>query len=135
MVEFEEKNNDTERIILDLKNQFLVAKKAEKNIEQQLKKRIQEFERLEEEIMCLRKKLDEEYIKSKFQKNSNILDEILSVQRSSSDKTRLGFDKEKPGHSSYTNQDGNKEAMLLHSITKLKGKKVRNVILSYKEPI
>ena len=53
MEEFEEKYNDTERIIVDLKNQFLIAKKDENNLEQQLKNRIQESERLEEEIMFL----------------------------------------------------------------------------------
>ena len=59
--------------------------------------------------MHLRKKLDEEYIKSKFENNSRTLDEILSVQRPSSDKSGLGFDKEKkPGYYSCTNQDGNK---------------------------
>ena len=34
MKKFEEKNNDAERIIVDLKSQFLVAKKAKNNIEQ-----------------------------------------------------------------------------------------------------
>ena len=63
MEQFEEKNNDVERIIADLKNQFLVAKKAENNLEQQLKRITQESERIEEEIMCLRNKLDEESIK------------------------------------------------------------------------
>ena len=39
------------------------------------------------------------------------LDEILSVQRPSSDKYGLGFDKEKKeGYSSCTNQDGNKRS-------------------------
>ena len=47
MAEFEEKNNDTKRIIADLKNQFLITKKVGNNLEQQLKKRIQESERLE----------------------------------------------------------------------------------------
>ena len=99
MAEFEEKNNHAERIIVDLKNQFLVAKNTENNLEHQLKMRIQEYERLEEEIMHLRKKLDEESIKSNFENNSRTLDEILSLQRPSSDKYGLGFDKEKPGYS------------------------------------
>ena len=111
MTKFEEKNNDAERIIAYLKKQFLEAQKAENNLEQQLKKRIQEYERLEEDIMHLRNKLDEESIKSKFEKSSNNLDEILSVQIPSSDKSRFGYDKEKkPGHSSCTNQDGNKRS-------------------------
>ena len=83
--------------------------------------------------MCLRKNMDEQSIKSKFEKSSNTLDEILSVQIPSCNKSGLRFDKEKkPGHSSCTNQDGIKEAMLMHSRAKLKGKKVRNMLLSYK---
>ena len=61
--------------------------------------------------MHLRKKLDEESIKSKFENNSRTLDEILSVQRPSSDKSRLGFVKENnPEYSSSTNKDGNKRS-------------------------
>ena len=52
------------RMVADLKNQILEVKRDENNLEEQLKKRIQESERIEEEIMHLRKKLDEESIKS-----------------------------------------------------------------------
>ena len=51
--------------------------------------------------MHLINKLDEESIKSKFENSSRTLDEILSVQRPSSNKYGLGY-------SSSTNQDGNK---------------------------
>ena len=112
MIEFEEKNNDVERMITDLKNQVLEVKSAQNNLEKQLKKRIQESERLEEDIMHLRKKMGEEYIKSRFENNSRTLDEILSVQRPSSDKYGLGFDKEKnPGYSSSKNEDGKKKKL------------------------
>ena len=47
MIEFEEKNNDAERKIADLKNHILEVKSTENNLEQQLKKRIQESKRLE----------------------------------------------------------------------------------------
>ena len=57
MIEFEEKNNDAERMIVDLKNQVLEIERAENNLEQQLKKRIQESERIEEEIMHFRKRM------------------------------------------------------------------------------
>ena len=60
MIEFEEKNKDVERMIDDLKNQVLEVERVENNLEQQLKRRIQEHERLEQEIMHLRNKLDEE---------------------------------------------------------------------------
>ena len=39
MKEFEEKNNDVERFIVDLKTQLQEAKRVENNLEQQLKKR------------------------------------------------------------------------------------------------
>ena len=72
--------------------------------------------------MHLRKKLDEESIKSKFENSSRSLYEILGVQIPSSDKSGLGFDKEKkPGYSSCTNQDGNKrsyDAILMSQIKK-----------------
>ena len=71
---------------------------------------MQEYDRLEQDIMHLRKKLDEESIKSRYENSSRTLDGILSVQRPSSDKFGLGFDKEKPRYSSCTNKDGNKRS-------------------------
>ena len=109
MIEFEEKNKNAERMIIDLKNQVLEIERVENNLEQLLKKKIQESERLEQDIMHLRKKLDEEYIKSRYENNSRTSYETISVQRPSSDKSGLGFDKEKkPGYSSCINQDENK---------------------------
>ena len=68
MIEFEQKSNDVEIMIADFKNQVLEVERDENNLERQLKKRIQESERLEEDITHLRKKLDEESIKSNFEK-------------------------------------------------------------------
>ena len=56
MIEFEEKNNDAEIIIANLKNQLQEARKVENNLEQQLKKRDQELEKFEAELILLRKK-------------------------------------------------------------------------------
>ena len=39
VTKFEEKNNDAERIIADLKNQLQEAKKVENNLEKKIKKR------------------------------------------------------------------------------------------------
>ena len=87
------------------------AKNIEEDLDLQLKKRIQESEMLEEEIMHLRNKFDEEYIKSKFENNSKNLDDILSSQIPSRDKYGLGYDKEKnPKCSSLTNQGRNKRS-------------------------
>ena len=85
MLKFEEKNIDAESMIADLKNEVVEAERAENNLEQHLKERIRESERIEEDIMHLRKKLDEESIKSRYENRSRNLDEILSVQRPSSD--------------------------------------------------
>ena len=77
--------------------------------------------------MCLRNMLDEESIKYKFEKSSNNLDQILSVQRPSSDKFGLGFDKEKkPGYSSCTNQDGNKRSYVVVLMRKIKREESKN---------
>ena len=45
-------------MIADLKNQVLEIERTENKLEQQLKKKIQEYETLEQDIMHLRKKLD-----------------------------------------------------------------------------
>ena len=59
--------------------------------------------------MYLRKKFDEEYIKSKFENNSKTLYDILNSQRPSRDKYGLGYDKAKnPKCFSLTNQGRNK---------------------------
>ena len=74
------------------------------------KKRIQESEKLEEEIIQFKKNLDEGSIKSKFENSSRILYDIVNSQRSLSYKSDLGFNKEKrPECLSFTNQVGNKK--------------------------
>ena len=93
VTEFEEKNYDSERMIVDLKNQLQKSNKGENSLEQQLKTREQELEKVEAEIVLLRKKIDEESFQSKFVSSSKTLDDILSCQSSSSNKTRLGYDK------------------------------------------
>ena len=74
---------------------ILDAKRIEEDLNLQLKKRIQESNKLEEEIIQFKKKLDEGSIKSKFENISRILDDILNNQRASSDRSDLGFNKEK----------------------------------------
>ena len=54
------------------------------------------------------------------QNSSRTLDEILSVQRPSSNKFGLGFDKEKPGYYSCTNQDGNKRSYAIVLMSQIK---------------
>ena len=47
---------------------------------------------MEDEIIQLKRKLEKEDIQFKFENNSKILNNILSSQRSSNDKTGLGYD-------------------------------------------
>ena len=76
--------------------------------------------------MHLIKKLDEESIKSKFENNSRTLDEILNIQRPSSNKYGLGFDKEKkPGYSSCTHQDGNKRSYVVVLMSQIKKEEIK----------
>ena len=53
-------------MINQLEAQLLDAKKVEEDLSLQLKRRIKESEKLAEEIMQLKRKLNEESIKSKF---------------------------------------------------------------------
>ena len=90
--------------------QLLDAKKVEEDLNIELKRRIQESENLAEEIMHFKRKLDEGSIKSKFENISRILDDILSIQRPSVDRSSLGFVKEKNIDSFHvTNQEGSKK--------------------------
>ena len=126
MVEFEEKNKDAERMIANLKKPGSRIRKDWKQSRTTTQKKIQESERLEQDIMHLRNELDEESIKSRYENSSRTLDEILSVQRPSSDKSGLGFDKENLGYSSCTNQDGNRrscDAVLMIQIKREESKK------------
>ena len=107
----QEKEQIANHVISELETQLLEAKNIEEDLNLQLKRRIQDYERFEEEIMHLRKRLDEEAIKSKFENNSKVLDDILSSQIPLSDKSVLGYDKEKkPKYSSFTDQGGNKRS-------------------------
>ena len=69
---------ETNQIITDLRNQLQEAKTSEEYLVVLLRKRIQDSEKLEKEIARLREGVDEKSIKSDFENNSRILDEILS---------------------------------------------------------
>ena len=61
--------------------------------------------------MQFKRNLDEGSIKSKFENSSRILDDIMSSQRPSSDRSGLGFVKEKkPNGFPVTNQERSKKS-------------------------
>ena len=62
-------------------------------------------------MILIRWNTDEESLQSKFKSGSKTLDDILSYQRSSSNKTRLGYDKGKKSEQySFINKEGNKRS-------------------------
>ena len=125
----QEKEKNSNHVIRELETQLLEAKRIEEDLNLQLKRRIQDYERFEEEIMQLRKRLDEEVIKSKFENNSKLLDDILRSQRPSSDKSGLGYDKAKnPEHSSFTDQGGNKRSYANVIKCPMKKEEARNLV-------
>ena len=62
----------------------------DQDLKLQLKRRLQESEKLTEEIMQFKRNLDEGSIKSNFENSSRILDDILSSQIPSGDRSGLG---------------------------------------------
>ena len=111
--------------------QILDAKKIEKDPNLHLKRRIQESEKFAEEIMQFKRKLDEGSIKSKFESSSMILDDIMSSQIPSSDKSGLGSIKEKKTKSFIvTNQEGSKKSYdeVLKTPAKREGSKKAGLI-------
>ena len=91
--------------------QLLEAQKVEKDLNLQLKQRIQESGKLAEEITQFKIKLNEGSIKSKFDNISRILYDIPSSQKPSNDKSGLGFVKEnKPKVFPITNKKWGKKS-------------------------
>ena len=78
----------------DLKVQLEEAKRTEDVTKFQLEEKERENQRLEMEVVGLRKKIEKSKDHVKFNESSVILDEILKCQRLSSDKSGLGFKKE-----------------------------------------
>jgi hypothetical protein len=74
-----------------LKSQLLEANKIEEVILQQLNDKKQVCEKLEADIKLLESEIEKEKKGSQFGNSSNILDEILSSQRSPNNKTGLGY--------------------------------------------
>ena len=75
--------------------------------------------------MQFKRKLDERYIKSKFENISRILDDILSSQIPSGDRSGMGFIKEKkPESFPVTSQEESKKSYV--EVLKTQDKKERS---------
>jgi hypothetical protein len=85
--------DETEEIVINLKNQLKHAKKVEEAVEIQLTKKEETCHMLKLEIVNL-KKMDEKTNKSvKFHNILAIPDNIWNIQRLVNDKTSLGYNK------------------------------------------
>jgi hypothetical protein len=84
--------SESEQLIIKLKTQLQETKRKEEILNKELNEKQQICKILEDEIVQLKGKLEKEDIQSKFENNSKILNNILSSQRSSNDKTGLGYD-------------------------------------------
>jgi capsule polysaccharide export protein KpsE/RkpR len=98
----EKKDHDleeTKKIIIILKTQLEEEKMIEEVVRSQLKEKEENCEKLEAEIVSLRKELEKKIDQLnrilKFGKSTKILDNILSFQRSPFIKTGLGYDEKK----------------------------------------
>jgi hypothetical protein len=79
-------------LIIELNNQLQETKIKEEILNKELNEKHQTCKILEDEIIQLKGKLEKGDIQSKFENNSKILNNILSSQRSSTDKTGLRYD-------------------------------------------
>ena len=89
----EEQNS---KVLTKLKLELEEAKKIEYMLLKQIKDKIQEQEKLEEEVVCLRKKLEnaQRKIDTSQMTSSGKLNEILDAQRSPLIKTGIGYERE-----------------------------------------
>ena len=76
---------------MDLKIKLEEAKMIEESLRKQLKEKEGIQIELEKEIVSLRRKLQKESIKQKFDKSTEILDQIINNQRPIHDKSGLGY--------------------------------------------
>ena len=75
-----------------MKTQLQESKIIEEVILKQLNDREQDCEKLEAEIVLLKREIENEKKQSRFENSSKILNDILNIQRSPNYKTWLGYD-------------------------------------------
>jgi hypothetical protein len=121
---------ESEQIIIDLKTQLQEAKRIEEVISKQLNEKQLDCEKLEAEIVFLKRELEKGNNQSRFENSSKILDDILNSQISSSNKSGLGYDQKKSNKgSNSTSQKTDKNpksyAVSLQSSFKKEERKIK----------
>jgi predicted nucleic acid-binding Zn-ribbon protein len=77
----EQKEKETEKLMSNLKNQILEANRMEESLEKSLKEKQITCERMESEIVHLRRELDAKLIQTRYGNSSKVLDKIITTQR------------------------------------------------------
>jgi chromosome segregation ATPase len=75
-------------VIVKLKIKIEEARRTEEVLKSQLEEREKNIERMEEEIVSLRKDLQKKDVE---QNNTKILDDIINSQRPYHDRSRIGY--------------------------------------------
>jgi hypothetical protein len=90
----EQKEKKMEKLMSNLKNQILEENRVEESLEKSLKEKQITYEKMEAEIVHLRKELDAKLIQTKYENSSKVLDNIITTQRDSSNKNGIVYSSE-----------------------------------------
>ena len=82
------------KIMSNLKHQIQEASRIEEILEKSLKEKQLTCERMEAELVHLRKELDAKFIQTRYENSSKILDKIITSQRDPSNKNGIGYSQE-----------------------------------------
>ena len=74
-----------------MKHQIQDANKIEERLEKYLKEKKLICEKMEAELVHLRKDLDAKFIQTRYENSSKILDEIITTQIDPSNKSGIGY--------------------------------------------
>ena len=77
-----------------MKHQIQEPNRIEERLEKSLKEKNLIYERMEEELVHLREELDAEFIQTRYENSSKILEKIVTTQRDPSNKNGIGYSKE-----------------------------------------
>jgi hypothetical protein len=83
-----------EKLMSNLKNQILEENGIEESLKKYLKEKQITCERMEAEIVHLRKELDAKLIQTKYENSSKILDKIITTQRDLGNKNGISYSQE-----------------------------------------
>jgi hypothetical protein len=90
----EHKEKEMEKLMRNLRNQILEENRIEESLEKSLKEKKITCERMEAEIVHVRKEIDAKLIQTKYENSSKLLDKIITKQRDSSNENGIVYSQE-----------------------------------------